>query len=126
MRVLAYPAEDPKKNPDPEQLMPVYLYLMGRDSKGVHGQQIDAQPKKIMELLFYTTAQCHLCELAEALLVSTPPMPEPIPVDVVDIAQSEALVERYGTRIPVLRRNDTGGAELDWPFTRDQLLTFLQ
>ena len=77
-----------------------------------------------MELLFYTTPQCHLCELAEALLVSTP-MPEPIPVDVVDIAQSEALVERYGTRIPVLRRNDTG-AELDCPFTRDQLLTFLQ
>ena len=35
-----------------------------------------------MELLFYTTSQCHLCELAEALLVSTP-MPEPIPVDVV-------------------------------------------
>ncbi len=77
-----------------------------------------------MELFFYTTTQCHLCEFAEALLVSTP-MPEPIPVDVVDIAQSEALVERYGTRIPVLRRNDTG-AELDWPFTRDQLLTFLQ
>ena len=77
-----------------------------------------------MELLFYTTSQCPLCELAEALLVSTP-MPEPIPVDVVDIAQSEELVERYGTRIPVLRRNDTG-VELDWPFTRDDLLTFLQ
>lgn len=77
-----------------------------------------------MELLFYTTAQCHLCELAESLLVNTP-MPEPIPVDVVDIAQSEKLVEQYGTRIPVLRRNDTG-AELDWPFTQDQLLTFLQ
>ncbi|MEH6560996.1 MAG: glutaredoxin family protein [Marinobacter sp.] len=77
-----------------------------------------------MELLFYTTPQCHLCELAEALLVSTP-MPAPIPVDVVDIAQSEELVERFGTRIPVLRRSDTG-QELDWPFTRDQLLTFLQ
>ncbi|MDR9425479.1 MAG: glutaredoxin family protein [Marinobacter sp.] len=77
-----------------------------------------------MELIFYTTDQCHLCELAEALLVNTP-MPEPVPVDVVDIAQSEALVERYGTRIPVLRRNDTG-AELDWPFTSDQLQTFLQ
>lgn len=77
-----------------------------------------------MELVFYTTDQCHLCELAEALLVNTP-MPEPVPVDVVDIAQSEALVERYGTRIPVLRRNDTG-AELDWPFTSDQLQTFLQ
>lgn len=77
-----------------------------------------------MELLFYTTPQCHLCELAEALLASTP-MPAPIPVDVVDIAQSEELVERFGTRIPVLRRSDTG-QELDWPFTRDQLLTFLQ
>ncbi|MGM0952230.1 MAG: glutaredoxin family protein [Pseudomonadota bacterium] len=77
-----------------------------------------------MELVFYTTDQCHLCELAEALLVHTP-MPEPVPVEAVDIAQSEALVERYGTRIPVLRRNDTG-AELDWPFTSDQLQTFLQ
>jgi len=77
-----------------------------------------------MELLFYTTSQCHLCDLAEALLISTP-MPVPIPVDVVDIAQSEELVERYGTRIPVLRRKDTG-RELNWPFNREQLLTFLQ
>lgn len=46
MRVLAYPAEAPKNNPNPEQLMPVYLYLMGRDSQGVNGQQIDAQPKR--------------------------------------------------------------------------------
>ena len=46
MRLLAYPAEDPKKNPEPEALMPVYLYLMGKDSRGVNGQQIDAQPKK--------------------------------------------------------------------------------
>lgn len=77
-----------------------------------------------MELLFYTTSQCHLCDLAEALLVSTS-MPVPIPVDVIDIAQSEELVARYGTRIPVLRRSDTS-AELGWPFTRNQLLTFLQ
>jgi len=77
-----------------------------------------------MELFFYTTSQCHLCELAEALLVNTP-MQSPVPVDVVDIAQSEELVQRYGTRIPVLRRSDTG-QELDWPFDRDQLLTFLQ
>ncbi|WP_372965559.1 glutaredoxin family protein [Marinobacter sp.] len=77
-----------------------------------------------MTLIFYTTSNCHLCELAEALLVSTP-MPEPVPVDVVDIAQSEDLVKRYGTRIPVLRRQDTG-TELGWPFTQAQLLTFLQ
>ncbi len=77
-----------------------------------------------MQLLFYTTAQCHLCELAEALLISTP-MPQPIPVDVVDIAESEQMVVRYGTRIPVLRRSDNGN-ELDWPFNRDQLLSFLR
>lgn len=76
-----------------------------------------------MELLFFTTAQCHLCEVAEALLINTP-LPEPIPVEAVDIAQSESLVNTYGERIPVLRRNDTG-AELDWPFDQNQLLAFL-
>lgn len=45
MRAHAYPAENPQQNPPPEQLMPVYLYLMGRDSTGVNGQQLDAQPK---------------------------------------------------------------------------------
>jgi hypothetical protein len=76
-----------------------------------------------MELIFFTTAQCHLCEVAEALLINTP-LPEPIPVEAVDIAQSESLVNTYGERIPVLRRNDTG-AELDWPFDQNQLLAFL-
>lgn len=46
MRALAYPAENPNQNPAPETLMPVYLYLMGKDSQGINGQQIDAQPKK--------------------------------------------------------------------------------
>ena len=46
MRATAYPAENPDQNPAPEELMPVYLYLMGKDSRGVNGQQIDAQPKK--------------------------------------------------------------------------------
>ncbi|WP_166260327.1 glutaredoxin family protein [Marinobacter salicampi] len=76
-----------------------------------------------MELVFYTTSHCQLCELAEALLVHTP-LPEPIPVDAIDIAQSESLVATYGTRIPVLKRTDTG-AELDWPFDQTQLLAFL-
>ena len=76
-----------------------------------------------MDLVFYTTSQCHLCELAEALLVRTP-LPEPIPVDAIDIAQSDTLVKRYGSRIPVLYRRDTG-AELDWPFTSDELINFL-
>ncbi|WP_166269361.1 glutaredoxin family protein [Marinobacter caseinilyticus] len=77
-----------------------------------------------MELRFFTTSHCQLCDLAEALLVQTP-LPEPVPVDAIDIAQSEQLVAQYGTRIPVLRREDTG-AELDWPFDQVQLLNFLQ
>jgi hypothetical protein len=76
-----------------------------------------------MMLIFYTTSDCHLCELAEELMTQTPIDP-PVPVDVVDIAQSEALVARYGNRIPVLRRADND-TELDWPFTQEQVLTFL-
>ncbi|MCL7943903.1 YciK family oxidoreductase [Marinobacter sp. ATCH36] len=45
MRAMAYPAENPQQNPAPEDLMPVYLYLMGPESEDVNGQQIDAQPK---------------------------------------------------------------------------------
>jgi len=45
MRILAYPAENPDQNPAPEALMPVYLYLMGKDSRDINGQRIGAQPK---------------------------------------------------------------------------------
>ena len=61
-----------------------------------------------MALLFYTTSQCHLCELAEALLVSTP-MPEPIPVDVVDIALVLAADRQVDIRGPAYG----GGVRLD-------------
>lgn len=43
MRALAYPGENPANNPEPEAIMPVYLYLMGPDSQGVNGQAFDAQ-----------------------------------------------------------------------------------
>ena len=43
MRAQAYPGENPANNPLPEAIMPVYLYLMGPDSKGVNGQAFDAQ-----------------------------------------------------------------------------------
>ncbi len=43
MRAYAYPAEDPSNNPTPEEIMPVYLYLMGPDSQNTNGQSIDAQ-----------------------------------------------------------------------------------
>jgi len=43
MRAQAYPGENPARNPTPEEIMPVYLYLMGPDSQGVNGQALDAQ-----------------------------------------------------------------------------------
>ncbi|MBD2859926.1 YciK family oxidoreductase [Spongiibacter sp. KMU-158] len=45
MRRTAYPGEDPSTNPDPEALMPLYLYLMSAEGADVNGQQFDAQPK---------------------------------------------------------------------------------
>ncbi|MBO3274613.1 YciK family oxidoreductase [Pseudomonas schmalbachii] len=46
MRAQAYPGENPFNNPMPEDIMPVYLYLMGPDSIGVNGQALDAQDGK--------------------------------------------------------------------------------
>lgn len=45
MRRSAYPAEEPSVNPDPQAIMPAYLYLMGEDSIGVNGQAFNAQVK---------------------------------------------------------------------------------
>lgn len=45
MRRTAYPAETPDRNPSPEAIMPLYLFLMGEDSLATNGQSLDAQPK---------------------------------------------------------------------------------
>lgn len=68
------------------------------------------------------TLGCHLCEVAEAVLMSF--VENGLLVELVDIAESEVMVERYGLRIPVLRRCDNG-AELDWPFDGAQVADFL-
>lgn len=76
---------------------------------------------RLLELM--TTEGCHLCEQALPLLVAQV-NPEYFEVDLVDIAFEDGLIERYGTRIPVLR-DVQSGAELDWPFTSTQLGEFL-
>lgn len=45
MRANAYPAEDPATVCPPEAVLNLYFYLMGKDSAGVTGQSLDAQPK---------------------------------------------------------------------------------
>ncbi len=43
MRANAYPAENPQTLKTPAEIMATYLYLMGNDSVGVNGQQLNAQ-----------------------------------------------------------------------------------
>ena len=74
------------------------------------------------ECQLFTTLGCHLCELAEAEIM--PLVEHGLLVELVDIADSQALFEAYGLRIPVLRRVDTG-AELGWPFDTGQVVSFL-
>ena len=76
-----------------------------------------------MALVLMGTEACHLCEDAQALLMQ---FQGTLAVDLLleDIADSEAQVERYGVRIPVLLNEQTG-AELDWPFDSLQLRQWL-
>ena len=43
MRALAYPEEDPKTLPTPDQVVPIFVYLASDDSAAVTGQSLDAQ-----------------------------------------------------------------------------------
>lgn len=43
MRASAFPGEDPHSLPTPEDIMPVYLYLMGSESLNVSGRAFHAQ-----------------------------------------------------------------------------------
>lgn len=45
MRASAYPAEEPATVCPPEAILNLYFYLMGKDSAGVTGQSLDAQPR---------------------------------------------------------------------------------
>jgi len=75
------------------------------------------------ECQLFGTLGCHLCEVAEAMLM--PLVDHGLLVELVDIADSETLYDAYGLRIPVLRRADTG-AELEWPFEVEQVVAFLR
>ncbi|ACT07010.1 short-chain dehydrogenase/reductase SDR [Dickeya chrysanthemi Ech1591] len=44
MRAAAFPDEDPNKLKTPADIMPLYLYLMGDDSRRKTGMSFDAQP----------------------------------------------------------------------------------
>ena len=73
-----------------------------------------------MKLTLIQRDDCHLCDQAwDALAAAGVPDFDPLWID-----DDLGLQARYGERIPVLRREDTG-AELDWPFDVDAVRRFI-
>lgn len=66
------------------------------------------------QLILYSTSSCHLCEQATAILENLSALD--FTWHEIEIAEDEVLLDKYGTKIPVLRRADSG-QELNWPFT---------
>lgn len=73
-----------------------------------------------MPLILYQRDDCHLCDEALEVLAQAR-IPE---FESVFIDEDDALEARYGIRVPVLHRSDTG-AELDWPFDAGAVVAFL-
>jgi Glutaredoxin-like domain (DUF836) len=69
-------------------------------------------------LILYSRADCHLCDQVIGLLDAAGIRWRPV-----DIDGDAALLARYGLRIPVLRRPDTG-QELFFPFDEGALVKF--
>ncbi|RYG00221.1 MAG: glutaredoxin family protein, partial [Chitinophagaceae bacterium] len=62
---------------------------------------------------------CHLCEHAKAIL--WPLLSHyHFRLKEVDIAADDKMIEKYGTRIPVLGA-ENNSTELNWPFTTQQV-----
>ena len=77
----------------------------------------------MVKVKFYTTVGCHLCEDAHLLIDQFVAQGDVI-VEMIDIADSDELIDSYGIRIPVIQRLDTD-KELGWPFDQMELADFL-
>ncbi|ATJ83422.1 glutaredoxin family protein [Halomonas beimenensis] len=75
----------------------------------------------MIRLTLYTTLGCHLCEALEAWLGRLAGVE--VQLIRVEISEDEALMTRYGTRIPVLA--DAAGEELDRGFEPERLAAWL-
>lgn len=71
-----------------------------------------------MIVTLFTTAGCHLCDLAEAILLTIPSHYD-LEITQIEIGDSDELVERYGIRIPVVKFSDE--SEIGWPFEQNDI-----
>lgn len=72
-----------------------------------------------MALTLLSASHCHLCDTALSLVQRACPNAD---IAIVDIGEDDTLIERYGTRIPVLRE---GQRELAWPFSLLDVRAFM-
>lgn len=68
-------------------------------------------------LILYGTDGCHLCHDAQSLLNQMH-----LTWQDIDIIDDDVLLDRYATRIPVLKLDKR---ELGWPFAREDVLNLL-
>ncbi len=73
-------------------------------------------------IILYTTAGCHLCELAESLLLQAKQQNDFLLIST-EIADDDELIAQYGTYIPVIEFQD--GSQLNWPFELNNILAKL-
>jgi len=74
----------------------------------------------VIHVSLYTTAGCHLCELADDLLQQINQR-FPLTISYTEIGDDDELVAKYGTIIPVVEF--ANGQQLNWPFTLDEIIT---
>lgn len=75
-----------------------------------------------MKVHLYSTVGCHLCEQAKVILWPLL-MQYQFQLSEIDIAVDDALIEQYGTRIPVLTATNHS-MDLNWPFSAQQVDDF--
>jgi glutaredoxin len=76
-----------------------------------------------MTLTIYTRPGCHLCDEMKAVVRRVLQRRADISLEEVDISRDAALVERYGTEIPVLLIDGTKAAK--YRVTEEQLTQVL-
>ena len=74
-----------------------------------------------MLIKLYTGPHCELCDQAKELIY--PFTTRGIELDEIDVTQDLEIKKRYGLHIPVLVKPN--GEELGWPFSREDLESFL-
>jgi len=73
----------------------------------------------MIHITLFTTAGCHLCDVAEELLKQLSQRHN-IKMNKTEIGDNDQLVNRYGTVIPVLKFADN--SELNWPFELSDII----